>query len=213
VAALALHAATPLLANPQRWFLVRPGHFVERYGLLVIIAFGESVVAIGIGAAGLPVDGGLLVTAALALALAGAMWWTYFGGDEDERAEQALGAAPPQRRAVVALNAYFYAHIPMMLGILTAAAGVKIVVGHAFEHLELGAAVALGGGVALFLAGQVLFRREIGYRTTPWRPVAAGLAAATTVIGVTTPAVWQLAALVALVVALLLVERRSQPAP
>jgi low temperature requirement protein LtrA len=213
VAALALHAATPLLANPQRWFVVRPTHFVERYGLLVIIAFGESVVAIGIGAAGLPVDAALIATAALGLALAGALWWTYFGGDEDERAEQALGDAPPERRALLALAAYFYAHIPMVLGIVTAAAGVKTVVGHAFEHLELGAAVALGGGVALFLAGQVLFRREIGYRGTSWRAIAAGLAAATTVIGVATAAVWQLAALVALMVALLLVERRRTPAP
>jgi low temperature requirement protein LtrA len=211
--ALALHAVTPLLANPQRSFVVRPVHFVERYGLLVIIAFGESVVAIGIGAAGLPVDGGLLVTAVLGLALAGAMWWTYFGGDEDERAERTLAGAAPERRSVVALTAYFHAHIPILLGILTAAAGVKLVVAHAFEHLELGAALALGGGVALFLAGQVLFRHEIGYRMTPWRPIAAGLAAATTVIGLTTPAAWQLAALVVLVAALLVVERSRQPSP
>jgi low temperature requirement protein LtrA len=209
-AALALHVLTPFLANPHRWFLVRPTHFVERYGLLVIIAFGESVVAIGIGAAGLPVDGSLLVAAVLGLALAGGMWWTYFGGDEDERAERALAAVPPERRAVVALAAYFYTHIPIMLGIVASATGVKLAVGHAFERPETGAALALGVGVALFLAGDVLFRREIGYRATLLRAIAAVLGAATVVIGLATAAVWQLAALVVLLVVVLIAERRRQ---
>jgi low temperature requirement protein LtrA len=207
-AALALHVVTPVLADSRRWFVVRPTHFVERYGLLVIIAFGESVVAIGIGAAGLPVDVGLLAASLLGLALSGAMWWTYFGGDEDERAERALGRVPPERRAAIALAAYFYTHIPMMLGIVTAAAGVKLAIGHAFDPLETGAALALGGGVALFLAGDAAFRREIGYRGTLPRAIAAGLAAATAGIGLATTATWQLATLVALLVALLVTERR-----
>jgi low temperature requirement protein LtrA len=213
-AALVLHVLTPILASAHRWFLVRPTHFVERYGLLVIIAFGESVVAIGIGAAGLPVDAALITAAVLGLALTGAMWWTYFGGDEDERAEQALGGAAPEQRAVVALAAYFYTHIPVMLGIVTAAAGIKLAIGHAFDPMEGGAALALGGGVALFLAGQVVFRREIGYRGTHLRAVAAVLAAATAVVGIATVAAWQLAALVVLLLAMLVAESRSaRPAP
>jgi low temperature requirement protein LtrA len=208
VGALALHVVTPLLTNPQRWFVIRPGHFVERYGLLVIIAFGESVVAIGIGAAQVPVDAALVAAAGLGLALAFAMWWSHFGADEDERAERVLGDAPLERRAVLALSAYFYAHIPVMLGIVIAAAGIKAAIGHAFDPLSIQAALALGGGVALFLAGQVAYRVQIGCHSVGLRAAAVPIAAATAVIGWGTNAAWQLLALVALFVALLAAERR-----
>jgi low temperature requirement protein LtrA len=209
VGALALHVLTPLLTNPQRWFVIRPGHFVERYGLLVIIAFGESVVAIGIGAAGRPVDAALVAVSGLGLALAFAMWWSHFGADEDERAERVLGDASLERRAVLALSAYFYAHIPVMLGIVIAAAGIKSAIGYAFDPLSFAAALALGGGVALFLAGQVAYRVQIGCHSVGLRAAAVPIAAATAAIGWAANAAWQLLALVALFVALLIAERRQ----
>ena len=77
-------------------FEVAPAHFVERHGLVIIVAIGESIVAIGIGAAELAVDAELVLFAVLGLLLRAALWWTYFGGD-DERAEEALAALPTRR--------------------------------------------------------------------------------------------------------------------
>lgn len=211
LAVLGLHTVTPFLTGMHRWHVVRPTHFVERYGLLVIVVFGESVVAVGIGASSLPVDGGLVLVALLGLALAVAMWWTYFGGDEDERAEQVLASAPASRRARIAVATYFYAHIPIVLGVILASAGVETAVGHPFARLPLSAALVLSGGVALFLAGEVLFRRGIGYEGVSMRLAAAALAAATALLGLVA-AVWQLTALVAVVAAVLAGERRRRAA-
>lgn len=100
--AFAFEWLTPVIRG-NRGFAIAPAHFVERHGLVVIVAIGESVVAIGIGASHLAVDGGLVVAATLGLALSACLWWLYFGGD-DERAERALGEMEPVRRAGAALR-------------------------------------------------------------------------------------------------------------
>ena len=79
---------TPLIRGTSG-FLIEPAHFVERHGLVVIIAIGESVVAIGFGASQLTLDAQLVAVALVGLALSACLWWLYFGGD-DERAEHAL---------------------------------------------------------------------------------------------------------------------------
>jgi len=169
--ALAVEIATPYL-SPIGGFTVAAGHFVERHGLVIIIALGESVVAIGVGAAELHLDVGLLAVAISGLIVAYFLYWTYFGGDE-VRAEHVLDAIEdPLRRARVALTAYGYAHYPMLIGIIAVAAGVKKAIGHAYGHVSLAQAIALGGGVALFLAGDLLFRRILGIGH-PWYRILA----------------------------------------
>ena len=93
-------------------------------GLVVIVALGESIVAVGIGAAGLPVDLALASVAVLGLLLAACLWWAYFGGD-DVRAERALAAVPDDRRGWVAIQAFGYWHLLMLGGIIPLAAGLK----------------------------------------------------------------------------------------
>ena len=95
-AAFALEWFTPVLTRVGD-FRIAPAHFVERHGLVVIVALGESIVAIGIGAADLPVDLALATVAVLGLLLAACLWWAYFGGD-DTRAERALATVPDDRR-------------------------------------------------------------------------------------------------------------------
>ena len=190
---------------------VRPAHFVERHGLLLIVALGESVVAIGIGLAGEPLDLGLFAVAVLGLALAAGLWWTYFTGDE-EGAEHALATAPPDRRFRLANNAYFYAFIPMLVGVIVIAAGVKKSIGHVGDPLDLGPALALAGGVALYLAGDVAFRRVLGIRPVGHRAAAAALALATLPLGVWVAAGVQLVGLVAVLVATIAAERRWRQA-
>jgi low temperature requirement protein LtrA len=193
-AAFALEWVTPML-TPIGGFRIAPAHFVERHGLVVIVALGESVVAIGIGAAHLPVDLALASVAVLALLLAACLWWAYFGGD-DTRAEHALTAVPDDRRGWVAIQAFGYWHLLMLLGIIAMAAGLKDVVGHAFDPLDLAHALLLSGGVALFLAGDVLFRHTLHIGPGRLRALAATLALATTPLGLAVSAIAQLAALV-----------------
>ncbi|MFB9877907.1 low temperature requirement protein A [Planobispora siamensis] len=191
----------------QKGFALKAGHIVERHGLLVIVVLGESIVAIGIGAQGLPVGFALGLTAVLGLALAAGLWWIYFGGDDEVHAEHALAGTEPVRRTRLILGAYFYAHIPMLLGVVAVAAGVKKAIGHPTDPLKLGAAVTLAAGVVLFLAGNAWFRRVLGIPGNRLR-IAGALAAPVTVALGFWSALAQLVALVALVTAVVVVERR-----
>jgi low temperature requirement protein LtrA len=206
LAAIVVQFATPRIAGraaPQ--FPLRSGHFVERHGLLLIVALGESIVAIGIGAAGLPLDVGLFGMAVLGLGLAAALWWTYFVADE-QGAHRAMGAATDAVRFRLAINGYFFAYIPILLGVIVAAAGVERSIGHAAERLDLGSALLLGAGVAGYLAGEVAFRLVMGIRPVAIRTTAAAAALATIPLGVFVAAAIQLVALVAIVVLALGIE-------
>jgi low temperature requirement protein LtrA len=173
-AALALEIASPYL-HPIGGFTISAAHFVERHGLVVIIVFGESVVAIGAGA-GTRVTGQLIAIALVGLVLAYYLWWAYFGGD-DEQAEHALaGVEDTRQRARIALVAYGYWHYFLLLGIIVLAAGLKRAMGNAFGPVPLPEALALGGGLALFLAGDLAFRRVL-WIGRPWYRLACLLAA------------------------------------
>jgi low temperature requirement protein LtrA len=159
--AFAIQAVTPYL-SPIGGFSIAAGHFVERHGLVVIIALGESMIAIGVGVEGHDLGLGIVFAAMLVLTVLYFMYWVYFGGD-DERAEHALAAtADPTRRAYRAVHAFGWAHIPMLFGIVAFAAGVKKIIGHPFDAAKLGYALALAGGVLLFLIGHAVFRLILG---------------------------------------------------
>jgi low temperature requirement protein LtrA len=198
---------TPVVRRPSG-FAIGATHFVERHGLVVLVAIGESVVAIGIGASHLPVDAALVAVAGLGLALSACLWWLYFGGD-DTRAERALGALPPVERAWAALIGFGYWHIPMLLGIVTVAAAERSAFGDPFAALGWKRAALLGGGLAVFLAGDVLFRLTLGIGRPLARGAAALLAVATIPLGAEVSPAAQTAALVALLVAAILAEARG----
>jgi low temperature requirement protein LtrA len=189
-------------------FDLRPGHFVERHGLLLIVAFGESVVSIGLGIAHERLDIGSIGAAVLGLALAAALWWTYFA--EDERiGETVLASASLDTRVQTALNAYFYAYIPVLLGIVALAAGVRITIGDLGARLDPGPALLLGGGVGLYLAGDVCFRLALRYRPLAFRATGALVALATVVLGIAVSGFAQLVGLVLTLVTMLAVEQSS----
>jgi low temperature requirement protein LtrA len=203
-AALALQIATPYL-TPIGGFTISAAHFVERHGLVVIVAIGESVVAIGVGIGAEHLDVGTIGVAVLGLILAYFMYWAYFGGDE-ERAEHALDAIEnPHQRARTALRSYGYAHYPILIGIVAVAAGAKKATAHAFGHVSLAQAMALGGGVALFLAGDLVFRRILRLGRPGYRLVALAGALASIPLGLVVAA-GQLAVLVIVMVVPLSIE-------
>jgi low temperature requirement protein LtrA len=204
VAALVM-TLSPYLHPLTEWN-INSAHFVERHGLIVIIALGESIVAIGVGASGLPLTTSLLLVALLGLILSFLLWWVYFGGD-DEKAEQALDATPVRRRGWVAIHAFGWAHIPLLFGVIAFAAGVKKATGHAEEHIYFSQALVLGGGVAVFLGGDALFRTILRLGTPWFRVLAAAGALLTVPLGLWLTAIAQLAALVVIIAGLLVAEQ------
>jgi low temperature requirement protein LtrA len=215
VAALALQALSPLLVRVGGRFDIQPAHFAERHSGLLIVAFGESVVAIGIGEAGHKVTFGLAAAAISGLALTAALWWAFFGAGDDERAELTMTAASAHARPGLALNGYFFAYIPMLLGIVVIAAGVKRSIGQPADTAPA-ASLALAGGAALFLAGDIVFRRVLSAGPALIRAVAAAAALVTAVIGALLAVEAQLLALVAVLGLMLAAEHRPvrhDPAP
>jgi low temperature requirement protein LtrA len=168
----------PTIRRRESSFRIAAAHFVERHGLVVIVAIGESVVAIGFGAGHLPVDAALLLIAAVGLALSACLWWLYFG-DDLVQAERALDSLEGAARARAALLAFGYWHLPMLLGIVAVAATERDATAHAFTHLSWARAALLGGGVALYCTGDLLFRRELGLGRVTSRAAAAALALGT----------------------------------
>nr|WP_296069540.1 low temperature requirement protein A [uncultured Actinoplanes sp.] len=185
---------------------ISAGHFAERHALVVIVAIGESIISIGLGFEGVHLGGGAILVAVLALCIAYYLWWCYFSGD-DARAGRVLErTSEPHRRASLALAAWGHAHYPMLLGVVVAAVGIKKTVGHAFEDMEWGPAIALSGGVALYLLGHAGFLRLLRLRGGYHRVVAAVLVLAVIPLGHMLPAIVQLAAVVVIMVAAAITE-------
>jgi low temperature requirement protein LtrA len=146
-------------------FRVSAGHFAERFSLIVIIALGESIVAIGAGVRG-DLDAGVLEAAVLGLVVACGLWWAYFDVVAVV-AEQRFRRMPAELRVRIARDSYSYLHLPMIAGIVLVALGVKKTIEHVDEPLHIVPAVALFGGISLYYAGHVGFRlRNLGTLNT-----------------------------------------------
>jgi low temperature requirement protein LtrA len=155
ILALAIDFLGPFVLG-VRGFRVSPAHFAERFSLIVIIALGESIVAIGAGLEG-ELDAGVIGAALLGLVLACALWWAYF----DVVAlvsERHFREARGYRQLLMARDSYSYLHLPMIAGIVLVALGVKKAIGHVDAPLDTVPGVALFGGVALYYAGHLGFR-------------------------------------------------------
>jgi low temperature requirement protein LtrA len=206
--AIAVIVVTPWLIGGSGDPGIQVSHFVERHGLVVIIALGESVVAVGIGASHLPVTVEMVAIAVLGLALSACLWWAYFGGGE-EAAERAFTATRGGARIRAAIFGFFYCHLLMLLGIIAIAAALESAIAHPFDALDFARALSLGGGTALFLAGEVLFSRLLGIARAGGRAVAAALALATIPLG-TVSALLQLAVLTAALALCLIAEAQGE---
>ena len=131
-AAIALEWVTPWISGLEG-FEIDTGHFVERHGLVLLIAIGESVVVVGVAGAALSVDAGLAVIVLLGLALSASIWWLYFGTGDDARAEHALERLVGVARAKAVLFSYFFAYLPMLLGLVLIAAAEHAALEHPFD--------------------------------------------------------------------------------
>jgi low temperature requirement protein LtrA len=169
-AALTIDYLSALIGRGRGWRL-SPAHFVERHGLIIIIALGESIVSIGVGAAGLPLDATRIAAALLGMVIAAALWWSYFDWVifiSQARITEAQGA----ERADLARDLYTYLHMPMVFGIVLFAFGLKVTLGHVDEPLGTIPAIGLCGGLALYMAAHVALRLRIGGGWGHGRPIA-----------------------------------------
>jgi low temperature requirement protein LtrA len=155
IVALSTDFAGPFVLG-VRGFRVSPGHFAERFSLIVIIALGESIVAIGTGLHG-ELDAGTIAAALLGLVLAFALWWAYFDVVA-LAAERRFRSSEGYERLRIARDSYSYLHLPMIAGIVLVALGVKKTLGDVDEPLTTIPSVALFGGVAMYYAGHLGFR-------------------------------------------------------
>jgi low temperature requirement protein LtrA len=154
--ALFLDMGGPYFFGSEGWKLM-PGHFAERHGLIVIIALGESIVAIGVGAAH-ELSLGIGTAAVLGVALTAAMWWVYFDVVAIVSGRRLAEAETGRAQNELARDSYSYLHLVMIAGIVLAALGLKTTIGHFGDHLHAVPAFALLGGVAIYLLGLVAFR-------------------------------------------------------
>lgn len=173
VLAVVLDAGGPFVFGVEGWKLV-PGHFAERHGLIVLIAIGESIVAIGVGAQ-TGIDAGVVTAAVLGTVAAAAFWWLYFDVVALAAERRLSRAAAGRERNSMARDSFSYLHFPMVAGIALVAVGMKKTLGHVEDPLELVPAVALLGGTAIYLLAHVAFRlRNIG-TLNKQRLVVAGI--------------------------------------
>jgi len=204
VIALSIDYTWVLIGGGRGW-RVSPEHFVERHGLIVIIALGESIVAIGVGAAGVELDAATITAAILGVVVAATLWWSYFDWVIFV-AQSRLAEATGERRALLARDLYTYLHLPMVAGIVLFALGMKITLGHVDDPLDLIPAIGLCGGLALYMAAHVATRLRIGGGWGHGRPVATLLLVALTPVAMMVPALVALALVTAVCVGLIAYE-------
>jgi low temperature requirement protein LtrA len=186
-------------------FRISPSHFAERYALFVIIALGESVVAVGLSATTLPRDATFFAAVGIAFALACTLWWSYFDFPA-LAAARALTRARPERRGPLARDLFTFFHFPNVLGIIYVAVAAKKAVAHPSEPLSAGGRAALGIGLGLFLMQFVLGRLRVLHRVT-WERLAGITAIAVVVVaGRSLDAVWLLALTLGIVIATTVAE-------
>jgi low temperature requirement protein LtrA len=199
--ALVLDAGGPFLFGADGWKLV-PGHFAERHGAIVIIALGESIVAVGVGAKA-TIGAGIVAAAVLGIVIAAALWWAYFDVTAIVAGRRLAKAAPGRERNEIARDSYSYLHFPMVAGIALIAVGIRHTIADLDGPLKLVAASALLGGAAIYMLAHVAFRLRNMHSLSLRRLVCAIVLLALLPAGAALPALLTLSMLAAVLVALI----------
>lgn len=187
-----------------RWRIPSASHFAERFGLIVLIAIGESVVAVGLATSSASIDGRDVVSLLCGLAIAVSLWWLYFDRIA-EPTEAALLEAAGDERVRLGRDSYTYAHLPLVGGIVFSALGMALLIEGA-DHVGAGRN-ALFCGVAVYLAGTVVFRLRSNHVLDVWRVVGVAVLLLLLPIAGHASSVVQLAVPAAVLVAVAVVER------
>jgi low temperature requirement protein LtrA len=204
--ALVLDMGEPYLFGSEGWKLA-PSHFAERHGLIIIIALGEAIVAIGVGAHH-DVDAGVVAASVLGIAVAGALWWLYFDIVALVAERRLTRAKVGREQNEIARDSFSYLHFPMVAGIVLLALGMKVTLKDVGEPLDTVPATAMLGGTALYLLAHVAFRWRNVHRFNSVRFACALLLLALIPLATSIEALAALTLLAALLVVLLVYETR-----
>lgn len=189
--ALAVGLFGPLVGGLSGW-RVQPAHFIERHGLIVIIAIGESLIAIGLGARRTELGTGVIVAAVLGFVVVTSFWLAYFDFFP-ARAQQMLDDRSGDERTALARDAYTYLHLPMVAGIVLFAFAMKVTLAHVSDKLDTIPALALCGGPALYLFAYVALRFRVSRTFGRGRLVASIACALLIPVAMVVPALVSLA--------------------
>lgn len=190
VIALLIDFGGPAIYGVEGWRL-RPSHFAERFGLIIILSLGESIIVLGAGAHAM--SGGVIVAAILGIALSSALWWAYFDMVAIVTERRLVEKTPGRQQNAFARDAYGYLHLPMAAGIVLVAVGLENTIAHVDEPLHTMPAYTLTGGVALYLLGHVALRLRSARSVSYPRLVIAIVLVASTPIATEVPALATLA--------------------
>ena len=205
--ALVLDVAGPYFFGAEGW-KIKPHHFSERHGLILIIALGESIVAIGVGAEE-KVDLGIVVAAVVGTGIAAALWWLYFDVVALVAARRLARAEVGREQNEMARDSYSILHFPMVAGIVLVALGMKKTLGHVEDPLKLVPATALLGGTALYLLAHVAFRYRHIHTFNTRRLALSILLVAFIPVAVEIPALVAISALAAALALLIVIETHA----
>lgn len=193
IVAAVMDLSGPVLVGTTGWS-VTPAYFVERHGLIIIIALGEAIVGVGAGAEAALPRPSVVTAVLLAVLIAAGLWWSYFGYLRGG-AERRLRGTTDRERSRLARDSYTYLHLPLVAGVVFFALGVHEAVAAPGEPLPLLPVVALAGGVAMFYVGDVAYRWRDHHQLATGRLVAAVGAASLIPVAVVAPALAALAGL------------------
>ena len=202
--AIVVDVGSPLVTGTEGWHM-SPGHFAERHGLVIIIALGESLVALGVGVASDELTPRIVAAVLVGFVSVACLWWLYFDVVAIA-AERRFTSAPIAERNDIARDSYNYFHLPMVAGIVLLALGLKKVFADLDSPLKLTIATALFGGVALYLLGHLLFRRRNMHSWNVQRAVALVVLLALVPLGTAVPAWVSLVLLTSVLIALVTYE-------
>jgi low temperature requirement protein LtrA len=213
VAALLVDYLGTALGGASGWRLPAPGHFAERHGLIIIVALGESIVAIGVGVAERPISVPIIIASVLGLLLASAMWWAYFDVSALQ-GEHALSSEPIETRPRLGRNAYSFAHLPLVISVVLTAFGVKKVLEYVSDTTDHTLAdplkgvvlAALIGGTVLYLLAHVVFKWLTVHNLSVIRLAAAAIILLAAPLIGSVPAVGQLGFVAGVLTLTLVVE-------
>jgi low temperature requirement protein LtrA len=213
VVALAIDYLGPVVIGIGRGWGIAAEHFAERFGLIILIALGESIIAIGFGA-GSDLDAGVLLSVTLGVIVVSALWWLYFDVAAIFARRRLLEVSGVER-ARLARDSYAYLHLPMIAGVVLFAFGLETTLHDRAHPLDTVPAVALCGGAAMYLLGHIAFLFRATHYVFRRRTVAAGVLLALIPAAVSIPALASLAfvsAVCSLVVAYEAIRHRADRA-
>jgi low temperature requirement protein LtrA len=204
-AAILLDLIAAAVGGQREGWNLHPDHFVERHGLIVIIALGETLIVAAAGLSEAPKTAATLATAILAVAVTGGLWWTYFGHVRSAF-EHALAAAEGHMRSAMARDTFSVLHFPLLCGVIAMAAATEASLAHPHEPLALDVRAALGAGAVLYVCGTAAAIWRAAGQLLLWRCVVA-LAFAIVVIALSGPPWLSMSVVLAMLVITVVVEQ------